>query len=152
MFFVSQHWKQHQLSCDMLPLLMCLFKFFCYLGSFSASSCEERTVNSCWWCRRKWKRNNHGGLMANRRMSVVLRRSHGRTVADTSVSPPPGFRLHSHCWRAGSWEDATQWRRLFMWSQRIPVSPTRQIRLTLSCLLLYFPVCFLYLEYCWGQF
>lgn len=57
--------------------------FLCYLGSSSASSCEERTVNSCWWCRRKWKRTNHGGLMANHRMSVVLRR--GRVVADTPL-------------------------------------------------------------------
>lgn len=63
-------------------------------------------MNSCWWCRRKWKRNNHGGLMANHRMSAVLRRSHGGAVAEGVgfLFPPWGFRLHSRRW---SWMPRT---------------------------------------------
>ncbi|XP_061764976.1 josephin-1 isoform X1 [Nerophis ophidion] len=32
--------------------------------SSCASSSEGRTVNFCWWCLRKWKRNKHGALTA----------------------------------------------------------------------------------------
>uniref|UniRef100_A0AAQ4QIB2 Josephin-1 n=1 Tax=Gasterosteus aculeatus aculeatus TaxID=481459 RepID=A0AAQ4QIB2_GASAC len=37
--------------------------------SFYASSCEGRTVNSCWSSQRKWRHNKHGGLTAKGRGS-----------------------------------------------------------------------------------
>lgn len=33
-------------------------------GSFSASSCEGRTVSSCWWSPRRWRLTKPGGLTA----------------------------------------------------------------------------------------
>lgn len=33
-------------------------------GSFSASSCEGRTANSCWWSPKKWRLTKRGALTA----------------------------------------------------------------------------------------
>lgn len=85
--------------------------------------------------------------MANHRMSMVLRRSHGRAVADTSVFFSP-IRVSFAQPLLELDPEKMQSYELFMENQRIPVLPTRQIRLMLSFLLLYFHVCFIYLEYC----
>lgn len=69
------------LTCDVVDCLNLLFNsnqcchyyncgcpvclwFYHNPGSFSASSCEGRTVNSYWLSRRKWRHTKHGGLMA----------------------------------------------------------------------------------------
>lgn len=65
-------------------------RFLAFVGSSSASSCEGRTVNSYWWCQRKWRRSSRGGLKADRRVSR-------RSLADAPLPLTPfGFCLH--CW------------------------------------------------------
>lgn len=34
-------------------------------GNFSNITCEERTVNFCWWCQKRWRPVRVGGLMCN---------------------------------------------------------------------------------------
>lgn len=74
---------------------MDLFSCFVDAGSFCASSCEGKTVNSCWSSPRRWRRTRRGGLTDEGRGGGGHHRTcrGGCSIAKMHEDPPPA---HTH--------------------------------------------------------